>query len=308
LPPCARPLRSRGNRGGWRFGKRSSPHHPLGLFRRFFLRGSIAKTADQNPGSLGIGILAHKVASARLRSLVTSWGALTLTSSAAKKRNHLGGLPLPSFQEGSCLPPLTTFPSCTSQGLNQGRSVTIERFDHWASRSLAPLRIGHLLSPTSGGRRCFSVDGQGGGRGWSGGLRTPLLRLRSLTLGCLVLGCLLLGPTLPLGGTPRSSLHPGGGRSNRRGGNAFLWGGHPRFLRGWRRGRLVVLRGGGSLRGRRRGSPLLFSGMPKLGHLRLDGLLEDPVTAHEQNRHQHPQQHLAGMQDEGAKVRLELLQ
>jgi hypothetical protein len=71
---------------------------------------------------------------------------------------------------------------------------------------------------------------------------------------------------------------------------------------------LVVLRGGFSLRRWGRGPPLLFGGMPKLGHLRLDGLLEDPVATHEQKGHQHPQQHLAGMQDEGAKVGLELLQ
>jgi hypothetical protein len=76
----------------------------------------------------------------------------------------------------------------------------------------------------------------------------------------------------------------------------------------WWRGGLVALRGGFSLRGRRWGSPLPFGSMPKLGHLRLDRLLEDPVATHEQKGHQHPQQHLAGMQDEGAKVGLELLQ
>jgi len=313
LSSSARPLRNRGRRGRRRFGKRPPSRPTLRFFGRFFLRGGVAKAADQNPSGLGIGVLAHKVASARLRDLVASWGALTLASSAAEKRNHFGTLPLPSFQKGSPLPPLTAFPPGASQGLNQGCGAILERFDHWVGRLLAPLRARRLLSPASGGRRELSVDGQGGGRGRSGGLRTSSLRLRPLSLfrlGSLSLGRLVLRPHLPLRGTPRGALHPGGGRGDGRGGDAFLRGGPPRFLgRRWRGG-LVALRGRFSLR-RWRGKsplPLLFGGVPKLGHLRLDGLLEDPVTAHEQNGYQHPQQHLAGMQDESAKVGLELLQ
>jgi hypothetical protein len=280
LPSCACP-RSRGDRGGWRFGKRPPLHHPLRLFGRLFLRGGIAETADQKPSSFGISILAHNVASARLHNLLTPWGALTLAPSAPGKGNHLGGLPLPSLQKGSHLPPLAAFPSHASQGLNERRSAVLERFDYWVSRLLVPLSVGYLLSPARGGRGHLSVDGQGGGRGWKGRLRTPLLRLRSLALACLVLGCLVLGPGPPLRSTFRSGLRPGRGRGNGSGGNPFFWGAPLRFLRRWRRGGLVLLRGGSSLRRRRRGPRLLLSSIPKLGHLRLDGLLEDPVTAHE---------------------------
>jgi len=114
LPPCARPLRDCGNRGGRPFGERPSPHHPLRLFRRSFLRGGVGEAADQNPSSFGVGILAHEVATARLSELVASWIALALASTSAHKGDHLGGLPLSSLQKGSRLPPLAALPSQAS--------------------------------------------------------------------------------------------------------------------------------------------------------------------------------------------------
>jgi hypothetical protein len=158
LASCTRPLRGRGKREGWRFGKRPFPHNSLRLFGRFLLRGGITKTADQDPATFGIGVLAHNVASAPLRSLA-AWRALALPPFSAEEGDHLEGLPLPPFQEGSRLLPLTTLRAHASQGLDQRCSAILKGFDYWVRRFLASLPIGHLLPPTSGRWWNLSVDG-----------------------------------------------------------------------------------------------------------------------------------------------------